>query len=277
MKKRIFTLIAFLLLGMADISFAVEEPAKSEQKPAEKIIITEEIKPDPEEKAAAQEAPAKKEEPAKQEAPKESQVKEEAPKEAVSTTSKPKEASKSQEVDMEKVEKVVDDLVKKLDENSNLKKALVDVKTNIKSSDKDKKQTPEVTKKTEAVIKDYSQKITEAKSESQKKQLEEEAAHIIRNISDSSDSSSSNEESKDDEDADKDKKDDENLKKDKLVIEVKSDEKEESDEEKIYALREDEERSESNHLISTPVLVVGIILLSAILVVLGIVIKKRDI
>lgn len=56
---------------------------------------------------------------------------------------------------MERIEKVVDDLVSKLDKNSNLSKALAEMQTSISTDNKASVKVKDVSKKTEQVLKDY--------------------------------------------------------------------------------------------------------------------------
>src|SRR5699024_5063847 len=97
------------------------------------------------------------------------------------STQKEESNSKTQNPDMEKIEKAVDELVKKLDKNSNLSKALSDMQT-IDSENKEGKSPNSTSKQTEAILKDYNEKIQSATTEKQKRRLEDEAANRINSI-----------------------------------------------------------------------------------------------
>ncbi|MFO3667599.1 hypothetical protein [Anaerococcus kampingiae] len=282
MKKilQIF-LIAALSLSFVGISYAQDAEPKEEtqpvkevevEKPADKIKIKEDTKTLEEEKVQ----PLK--EPVKEEVKKQGEANspESETKEAQSTkdVSPKKEAgpasdvSKKEKADYEKVQKAVDDLVEKLDKNSNLAKALEEVKVTIKANNSNTSTVSnQVNKKTEKVIKDYSQKIQEAKTPSQKRQLENEAANKIKSISiDVSEDNKAN--------ARLPEKESEEPKK-RLTKEVKANHND--DISKIYALApaEEEERDYLGFL-KKPVVIVAVILVISILISIGIVIRNKE-
>lgn len=282
MKKilQIF-LIAALSLSFVGISYAQDAEPKEEtqpvkevevEKPADKIKIKEDTKTLEEEKVQ----PLK--EPVKEEVKKQGEANspESETKEAQSTkdVSPKKEAgpasdvSKKEKADYEKVQKAVDDLVEKLDKNSNLAKALEEVKVTIKANNSNTSTVSnQVNKKTEKVIKDYSQKIQEAKTPSQKRQLENEAANKIKSISiDVSEDNKAN--------AQLPEKESEEPKK-RLTKEVKANHND--DISKIYALAPAEEE-EIDYLgfLKKPVVIVAVILVISILISIGIVIRNKE-
>ena len=66
-------------------------------------------------------------------------------------------------------------------------------------------------------------------------------------------------------------------KKDKLVIEVKSDkDKDEIDRDKIYALAAEDDQEEENFISSNPIIFIALIFILAIVVAIGLAIRKRD-
>lgn len=284
MKKilQIF-LIAVLSLSFVGISYAQDAEPKEEtqpvkevevEKPADKIKIKEDTKTLEEEKVQALKEPVKEEvkkqgeanspesETKEGQSPKDANPKKE--KEAVSAS----DASKKENADYEKVQKAVDDLVEKLDKNSNLAKALEEVKVTIKANNSNTSAVSnQVNKKTEKVIKDYSQKIQEAKTPSQKRQLENEAANKIKSISiDVSEDNKAN--------ARLPEKESEEPKK-RLTKEVKANHND--DISKIYALApaEEEERDYLGFL-KEPVIIVAVILIISILISIGIVIRNKE-
>lgn len=159
-------------------------------------------------------------------------------------------------------------MVEKLDKNSNLAKALEEVKVTIKANNSNTStSSSQVNKKTEKVIKDYSQKIQEAKTPSQKRQLENEAANMIKSISiDVSEGNKAN--------AQLPEKESEEPKK-RLTKEVKANHND--DISKIYALApaEEEERDYLGFL-KEPVIIVAVILIISILISIGIVIRNKE-
>ncbi len=282
MKKilQIF-LIAALSLSFVGISYAQDAEPKEEtqpvkevevEKPADKIKIKEDTKTLEEEKVQPLKEPVKEEVKKQGEANSpESETKEaQSPKDV----SPKKEAgpasdvSKKEKADYEKVQKAVDDLVEKLDKNSNLAKALEEVKVTIKANNSNTSTVSnQVNKKTEKVIKDYSQKIQEAKTPSQKRQLENEAANKIKSISiDVSEDNKAN--------AKLPEKEGEEPKK-RLTKEVKANHND--DISKIYALApaEEEERDYLGFL-KKPVVIVAVILVISILISIGIVIRNKE-
>lgn len=282
MKKilQIF-LIAALSLSFVGISYAQDAEPKEEtqpvkevevEKPADKIKIKEDTKTLEEEKVQPLKEPVKEEVKKQGEANSpESETKEaQSPKDV----SPKKEAgpasdvSKKEKADYEKVQKAVDDLVEKLDKNSNLAKALEEVKVTIKANNSNTStSSSQVNKKTEKVIKDYSQKIQEAKTPSQKRQLENEAANKIKSISiDVSEDNKAN--------AQLPEKESEEPKK-RLTKEVKANHND--DISKIYALAPAEEE-EIDYLgfLKKPVVIVAVILVISILISIGIVIRNKE-
>lgn len=284
MKKilQIF-LIAALSLSFVGKSYAQDAEPKEEtqpvkevevQKPADKIKIKEDTKTLEEEKVQPLKEPVKEEVKNQGETNNpESETKEgQSPKDA--NPKKEKEAgpasdvSKKEKADYEKVQKAVDDLVEKLDKNSNLAKALEEVKVTIKANNSNTStSSSQVNKKTEKVIKDYSQKIQEAKTPSQKRQLENEAANKIKSISiDVSEDNKAN--------ARLPEKESEEPKK-RLTKEVKANHND--DISKIYALAPAEEE-EIDYLgfLKKPVVIVAVILVISILISIGIVIRNKE-
>lgn len=282
MKKilQIF-LIATLSLSFVGKANAQEAEPKEDtppvkeaevQKPADKIKIKEDTKTLEEEKVQPLKEPVKEEVKKQAEANNsEGETKEaQSPKDA----SPKKEAgpasdvSKKEKADYEKVQKAVDDLVEKLDKNSNLAKALEEVKVTIKANNSNTStSSSQVNKQTEKVIKDYSQKIQEAKTPSQKRQLENEAASKIKSISiDVSEDNKTKVQSQDKE-GDKPKK--------RLTKEVKVNH--DDDVSKIYALApaEEEERDYLGFL-KKPVVIVALILVLSVVISIGIVIRNKE-
>ena len=282
MKKilQIF-LIATLSLSFVGKAYAQEAEPKEDappvkeaevQKPADKIKIKEDTKTLEEEKVQSLKEPVKEEVKKQAEANNsEGETKEaQSPKDA----SPKKEAgpasdvSKKEKADYEKVQKAVDDLVEKLDKNSNLAKALEEVKVTIKANNSNTStSSSQVNKQTEKVIKDYSQKIQEAKTPSQKRQIENEAASKIKSISiDVSEDNKTKDQSQDKE-SDKPKK--------RLTKEVKVNH--DDDVSKIYALApaEEEERDYLGFL-KKPVVIVALILVLSVVISIGIVIRNKE-
>lgn len=282
MKKilQIF-LIATLSLSFVVKAYAQEAESKEDtppvkevevQKPADKIKIKEDTKTLEEEKVQPLKEPVKEEVKKQAEAnntegeTKEAQIpKDASPKKEAGPAS---DVSKKEKADYEKVQKAVDDLVEKLDKNSNLAKALEEVKVTIKANNSNTSTTSsQVNKQTEKVIKDYSQKIQEAKTPSQKRQLENEAASKIKSISiDVSEDNKAKDQSQDKE-GDKPKK--------RLTKEVKVNH--DDDVSKIYALApaEEEERDYLGFL-KKPVVIVALILVLSVVISIGIVIKNKE-
>src|SRR5699024_4485447 len=146
-------LIGFLTFNLTLTSFAAEEePVKDDtnQKAGEKIVITESVKPalkakeNPAEsdKSGENKTPPKEEANKKEETkvtkPGESKKEETFYRESPEKLSEDKNArlEKEKKAEMEKLDKEVDELVKKLDKNSNLSKALAEVETSITKDEK---------------------------------------------------------------------------------------------------------------------------------------------
>ena len=251
------------------------------QKLGDKIIITEDVKPvdnkdaiekKPENSENKQTDKAESEvnEPVKEVKPDQAK-KQESKEEATGAKTSPKSKDQIQapkKPDLGQIEKVVDDMVLKLDKNSNLTKALTDVKTSIKSDEASKEGNKKVSEKTQEVLNDYNKKIQKAKTYSQRKEIENEAAKKIEKIKKETNS----------EVKEKGKIDDNKSK--KLVIEVKSDQVDTDDKfdrQKIYALNQDESKNEEEFLFfDKPIIIVVISLIITILIAVGIVIKKND-
>lgn len=293
MKKSIRTLlIGFFIFNLSLNSFASDDkktPEGTNQKAGEKIIITESVGP----AKKVEEAPVENKDEVKPENKAENQnperlekedqvdVKKDRPteeeKEEASTEDKKKTSEKDTGPDIEKIEKVVDDLVLKLDKNSDLARALSELNTNTDKNQGGKKKTSsvskEISKETEKVLKDYNEKVQTAKTESQRRQLEEETADKINTLnnkghvkkSKSQKSGESREETP--------------IKKKKILLEVKPDENEdEEDRNLIYALNPDkDEEEERGMFFKSPFLILGIVLVILILVVIGFLIRKNDI
>lgn len=277
-------LLSFLTLNLSFTSFASEDqPAKegTDQKAGEKIIITESVNPikNPQEtsKETNDGGANKKEQPeSKKEETSNIQEKDESAfrdKKQTKTATKEKASDKNENPDMERIEKVVDDLVLKLDKNSNLSKALSEVETSINKDDKDKKEPSEASKKTEAIIKDYNKKIQSAKTDNQRRKIENEAADRINSINSQKTSPARVEN-----DLDLSEKEDIPEKNKKILLEVKPDKHEdEEDRGQILALNPtNESYVEKKSVFSNPILIAALILLIAILVVIGIVIRNND-
>lgn len=284
MRKFIYTiLISFITFNLTFTSFASEDqPAKegTDQKAGEKIIITESVNPIqksaeiPKEAKSVQtnklETPEVKKEDQASEVKKDEQV----DKENAQTKSTQKEEanSKTQKPDMEKIEKAVDELVKKLDKNSNLSNALSDMQT-IDSENKEGKSPNSTSKQTEAILKDYNEKIQSATTEKQKRRLEDEAANRINSIK----SQEMVPARKEDDKASSDEAFPE--KKKKILLEVKPDNIEDSEDERghILALNPTADvYEEKSPVFSKPIVIVALVFVLVILVAIGIVIRNND-
>lgn len=285
MRKFIYTiLISFLTFNLTFTSFASEDqPAKegTDQKAGEKIIITESVNPikkpaeNPNETNSVQtkklEAPEVKKEDQASESKKDEQVDKD--KAQTKGTNKEEASSKAQEPDMEKIEKAVDELVQKLDKNSNLSKALSDMQTSIDSENKEGKSPNSASKQTEAILKDYSEKIQSATSENQRRRLEDEAASRINSINSQEMTPARKE---DDEDS---SEEDFPEKKKKILLEVKPDNNEDDEDERghILALNPTGDvYEEKSSFFSKPIVIVAFVFVIVILVAIGIVIRNND-
>lgn len=265
-------LISFLTFNLSFTSFASDDQQVKEgtpQKAGEKIIVTE--KPVPVSKL--------------EENPKESAKKEETKAENKSepVDSKKEDSAykdkreapateKAPNPEAEKIDKVVDDLVLKLDKNSNLSRALSDMQTTINTDNKAKVNTKDVSEKTEAVIKDYNQKIQTATTDKQRKKFENEAAAEINSIKEnqavSSTPNSSNPETNDDLPE----------KKKKILLEVKPDkEDEDEDRSQILALNPTNDKEDQDmFFLSNPIVIIALIFVIALVVAIGIVIRNKE-
>lgn len=283
MQKNIkIILISFFTFILPLTSFASNDQQGKDgpnQKAGEKIIITErvapvskpednpkdstkkeenkaEAKPDPNKKDDGKSADNKKEDSAykdRREAP--ADPKAQAP-------------DKAQNPDMERIEKVVDDLVSKLDKNSNLSKALAEMQTSISTDNKASVKAKDVSKKTEQVLKDYNKKIQAATTEQQRKKLENEAADKIKSISENR--SGSIDQEKHDEDIPEKKK--------KILLEVKPDREEDDadDRSQILALNPIDGEDEEVFFLENPIIIIALIFIISLIVVIGIVIRNNE-
>ena len=281
MKKilQIF-LIATLSLSFVGKSYGQEADTKEDassskntevEKPADKIKIKEDTKTLEEDKGQAAKEILKDETKSQDEANSPEGENRNAPvqKEASKSDKEakvPADSNKKNKVDYEKVEKAVDDLVEKLDKNSNLSKALEEVKVTIKVNNANTSSVSnQVNKQTEKVIRDYSQKIQEAKTPSQKKELENEAASKIKSISiDVSEEAKKKMESQNEDEPKK-----------RLTKEVKVNH--DDDIGKIYALAPaEEEEKDYLSFLKKPVIIIGVILVLSIFITIGIVMKNKE-
>lgn len=281
MKKilQIF-LIATLSLSFVGQSYGQEADTKEDassskntevEKPADKIKIKEDTKTLEEDKGQAAKETLKDETKSQDEANSPEGENRNAPvqKEASKSDKEakvPADSNKKNKVDYEKVEKAVDDLVEKLDKNSNLSKALEEVKVTIKVNNANTSSVSnQVNKQTEKVIRDYSQKIQEAKTPSQKKELENEAASKIKSISiDVSEEAKKKMESQNEDEPKK-----------RLTKEVKVNH--DNDIGKIYALAPaEEEEKDYLSFLKKPVIIIAVILVLSIVITIGIVIKNKE-
>ena len=281
-------LINLLTFNFILTSFASDDkPIKegTDQKAGEKIIITESVEP-----VAKPEENAKETEKSQENKtnPKEEQVKTDDPKtnkdpqnnkedsayrekKTPPAESKDSKASETKSPEMERLEKQVDDLVMKLDKNSNLSKALAEMQKSINTDKKASVKSKDVSEETEAVLKDYNKKLQNVSDESERKKLENETAKKIKSISDNNvgegvDSSKLSPA--------------ENIpeKKKKILLEVKPDKEDEDDRSQILALNpNDDGVEEDKFFLKNPIVIIASIFVIAIVVVIGIVIRKNDI
>lgn len=281
MKKILqILLIATLSLSFVGKSYGQEADTKEDapsskstevQKPADKIKIKEDTKTLEEDKTQAAKEPLKEEVKGQAEANsteaenRSATSQKEGPK-ADKEAKSPADSNKKDKVDYEKVEKAVDDLVEKLDKNSDLSKALEEVKVTIKANNANTSPASnQVNKETEKVIRDYSQKIQEAKTPSQKRELENEAASKIKSISiDVSEEAKKKMESQNEDEPKK-----------RLTKEVKVNH--DDDIGKIYALTPaEEEEKDYLSFFKKPVIIIGVILVLSIVITIGIVIRNKE-
>lgn len=273
----------FILTSFASDDKPIKEGA--DQKAGEKIIITESVEPvaKPEENAKETEKSQEnktnpKEEQAKTDDPKtnkDSQNNKEdsayRAKKTAPAESKDPKTSETKSPEMERLEKQVDDLVMKLDKNSNLSKALAEMQKSINTEKKASVKSKDVSEETEAVLKDYNKKLQNVSDESERKKLENETAKKIKSISDNNvgegvDSSKLSPA--------------ENIpeKKKKILLEVKPDKEDEDDRSQILALNpNDDGVEEDKFFLKNPIVIIALIFVIAIVVVIGIVIRKNDI
>ncbi len=284
-------LISFLTFNLTFTSFASEnqpaqptQPAKegTDQKAGEKIIITESVNPlnSPAEsqKDAGNTGENKTEKPEgkKEEANPEPKKDESAFRDKKQDKTPTKEdpnakTAKPTNPDLDRIEKSVDDLVQKLDKNSNLSKALSEMQSSISTEGGASKKPNEASKQTEAILKDYNQKIQTATSDSQRRKLENEAADKINSINSQAMKPANSPNEDNEEDIPEKKK--------KILLEVKPEknEGEEDDRNQILALNptsEDEE--EAGSIFKNPIVVVGSVFVIVLLVAIGIVIRNND-
>lgn len=289
MRKIIkIVLINLITFNFILTSFASDDkPVKegTDQKAGEKIIITESVEP-----VAKPEENTKETEKSQENKtnPKEEQVKTDDPKtnkdpqnnkedsayrdkKTPPAESKDSKASETKSPEMERLEKQVDDLVMKLDKNSNLSKALAEMQKSIYTDKKASVKSKDVSEETEAVLKDYNKKLQNVSDESERKKLENETAKKIKSISDNNvgegvDSSKLSPA--------------ENIpeKKKKILLEVKPDKEDEDDRSQILALNpNDDGVEEDKFFLKNPIVIIALIFVIAIVVVIGIVIRKNDI
>ena len=278
-------LISFLTFNLTFISFASEDKPATEgtdQKAGEKIIITESVNPikNPAENPKSADSTGTNRQ-ANPEAKKEDQTGEGKKDESAfrdkktdKTATKQEANNKQANPDIENIEKVVDDLVQKLDKNSNLSKALSEMQTSINTDGKANNKPNEASKQTEAILKDYNEKIQTATSDKQRKRLENEAANKINSINSSEINPARIENDKNSSEVD-----DIPEKKKKILLEVKPDktEDEEDDRSQILALNPtNEPYEEKKSIFSNPIVIVSLVFVTVILVAIGIVIRKND-
>lgn len=279
MQKNIkILLLSFFTFILPLTSFASNDQ-QGNQKAGEKIIITETVAPvsKPEEnpkdsakkeenKADAKPDPNKKDDGKQADNKKEDSAYKD--RREVPVDPKAQSPDKAQNPDMERIEKVVDDLVSKLDKNSNLSKALAEMQTSISTDNKASVKVKDVSKKTEQVLKDYNKKIQAATTEQQRKKLENEAADKIKSISENSPSSIDQE--KLDEDIPEKKK--------KILLEVKPDREEDDadDRSQILALNPIDGEDEEVFFLENPIIIIALIFIISLIVVIGIVIRNNE-
>ena len=286
-------LCSLLTLNLTFTSFASDDqPVKegADQKAGEKIIITESVTPvtkyaenpnandkkdetrpnedKPEANKKEETNPVKNPDPKKED----SAYKDSKEKSGENKESTNENSQKSQDPDMDRIDKVVDELVQKLDKNSNLSKALSEMQTSKNTDKKVTIKSKDVSKKTEEVLKDYNKKIQTASTEKEKIRLENEAAQKIKSIGSENTSQTTNNKNVDDLD--------ENIpeKKKKILLEVKP-EKEEDDEDRnqILALNPTNDgEEEGKFFLKKPLVIITLIFIIAIVIAIGIVIRNND-
>lgn len=270
-------LISFLTFNLTFTSFASDnQPGKNgtDQKPGEKIIITERVAPVSKTDANAKDNTKKDE--AKAEANKDPQKKDEdkpadnkKEDSAYKARREQPTTDKAKNPEMESMEKVVDDLVTKLDKNSNLSKVLAEMQTSINTDKKASVKSKDLSKKTEAVLKDYNKKIQSATTDQQRKKLENEAANKIKSISENKDKSLGKDENPDEDIPEK---------KEKILLEVKPDKDSETydDRSQILALNpENEGEEENDFFLENPIVIIALIFVIALVVAIGIVLRNK--
>lgn len=294
MRKIIKIILCSLLtLNLTFTSFASDDqPVKegTDQKAGEKIIITESVTPvtkpaeNPNANDKKDETKPNEDKPVANKKEETNPVKNPDPKKEDSVYKDSKEKSgenkestnensqKSQDPDMDSIDKVVDELVQKLDKNSNLSKALSEMQTSKNTDKKATIKSKDVSKKTEEVLKDYNKKIQTASTEKEKIRLENEAAQKIKSIGSENISQTTDNKNVDDLD--------ENIpeKKKKILLEVKP-EKEEDDEDRnqILALNPTNDgEEEEKFFLKNPLVIITLIFIIAIVIAIGIVIRNND-
>ena len=286
-------LCSLLTLNLTFTSFASDDqPVKegTDQKAGEKIIITESVTPvtkpaenpnandkkdetkpnedKPEANKKEETNPVKNPDPKKED----SAYKDSKEKPGENKESTNENSQKSQDSDMDRIDKVVDELVQKLDKNSNLSKALSEMQTSKNTDKKATIKSKDVSKKTEEVLKDYNKKIQTASTEKEKIRLENEAAQKIKSIGSENTSQTTDNKNVDNLD--------ENIpeKKKKILLEVKP-EKEEDDEDRnqILALNPTNDgEEEEKFFLKNPLVIITLIFIIAIVIAIGIVIRNND-
>ncbi|WP_311479516.1 hypothetical protein [uncultured Anaerococcus sp.] len=277
-------LISVLTLNLSFTSFASDAQQVVPQKPGKKIFPAESVpvnNPEDPQKdsdkkgenraADPQVEPGKKEEinpPKGDESKNEDSVyKDKRDNKENSAEVKDGQAEKDPNQDMERLEKVVDDLVTKLDKNSNLSKALAEMQAQKAST-----TSKDLSQKTEEVLKDYNKKIQTANSAKERKELENEAAKKIQSISESKPTGNGIDS--------KELNSSENIpeKKKKILLEVKPDKVEdEEDRNQILALNPTSEVEEEEiFFLENPIVIITSIFIIALVVAIGIVIRNND-
>lgn len=294
MRKIIKIILCSLLtLNLTFTSFASDDqPVKegTDQKAGEKIIITESVTPvtkpavnpnandkkdetkpnedKPEANKKEETNPVKNPDPKKED----SAYKDSKEKSGENKESTNENSQKSQDPDMDRIDKVVDELVQKLDKNSNLSKALSEMQTSKNTDKKATIKSKDVSKKTEEVLKDYNKKIQTASTEKEKIRLENEAAQKIKSIGSENTSQTTNNKNVDNLD--------ENIpeKKKKILLEVKPEEEEDDeDRNQILALNPTNDgEEEEKFFLKNPLVIITLIFIIAIVIAIGIVIRNND-
>lgn len=274
-------LISALTLNLSFTSFASDAQQVVPQKPGSKLIPAESVpvnNPEDSQKdsdkkgenraADPQVEPGKKEEINGNEPKNEDSVyKEKRDNKENPAEVREGQAEKDSNPDMERLEKVVDDLVTKLDKNSNLSKALAEMQAQKAST-----TSKNLSQKTEEVLKDYNRKIQTASSAKERKELENEAAKKIQSISESKPTGNGIDS--------KELNSSENIpeKKKKILLEVKPDKVEdEEDRNQILALNPTSEVEEEEiFFLENPIVIITSIFIIALVVAIGIVIRNNE-